>query len=200
MPLQTGIAWIAPPFLGYVNPYFTLAPERANYRLTEHYTADWVMQRYARTVDTEWTFTSRRPTTGYTSPADGGNCMGWYITPGRREVCQPTSQLFVGYDLGLDLDNTVRAGRAQRVTPSAYHSSLLERAPRIRGLELWTSHDDGATWTPVRTTRTTDGRFTATIVNPRLDRTTGAVTLRVRATDEAGNTVDQTTQRAYGLR
>jgi hypothetical protein len=200
IPVQTGLVWIAPPFFAYVNPYFTLPAERANYRLTEHYTADMAMQRYARTVDTSWTFTSQRPTSGFTSPADGGNCMGWYITLGRKDVCQPTSQLFVGYELGLDLDNTVRAGRSQRVTLSAYHNSLLDRAPKVRRLELWVSHDDGATWKSVRTSAKGDDRYAATITNPPLDRTSGAVTLRVRATDEKGNTVDQTTHRAYGLR
>ena len=200
IPVQTGIAWIAYPFFGYVNPYFTLPPERANYRLTEHYTADFAMQRYARTVDTSWTFASRRPTSGFTSLEDGGNCMGWYITVGRKDVCEPTSQLFVGYDLGLDLDNTVRAGRSQRVTLSAYHNYLLDRAPKVRRLELWVSHDDGVTWKSVRTSSVGDGSFAATIANPPLARTTGAVTLRVRATDERGNTVDQTTPRAYGLR
>lgn len=102
--------------------------------------------------------------------------------------------------LDLALDNTARAGRAHRVTLSAYHSSLLERAPRIRDLDLWVSYDDGATWTPVHTSPKGGGRHTAKITHPPLERTAGAVTLRVRAVDERGNTVDQTTHRAYGLR
>ncbi|HEX6352104.1 S8 family serine peptidase [Actinophytocola sp.] len=197
---QQGIVWILPPFFGYLNEYFTLPPEQANYRLTERFTSDYAMQKYARTVNTEWTFTSRRPTSGFTSPEDGGNCMGWYITLGTKDVCQATSQLFVGYDLALGLDNTARAGRAHQVTISAYHSSLLERAPKIRDLDVWVSYDDGTTWKAVRTSPKGGGQFAATVVHPPLDRTAGAVTLRVRAVDEKGNTVDQTTQRAYGLR
>jgi subtilisin family serine protease len=199
IPVQTGIAWIVPGFLGYQNPYFTLPPERGNYRLTEHHTTDYAMQRYARTVDTEWTFASQRPSAGFTSPSDGGNCMGWYITLGRQDVCRSTDQLFVGYDLGLQLDNRLPAGRSHRVTLSAYHSSLLSRAPKVRELKLWVSYDDGAQWTPVRTVAEGGGRYAATISHPRLDRTTGAVSLRVRASDEKGNSVEQTTQRAYGL-
>lgn len=200
IPVKTGLVWILPPFFAYPNPYFTLPESRGNYRLTEHFTTAYTMQRYARTVDTEWTFASSRPTTGYTSPADGGNCMGWYITVGTKDVCSPTSQLFVGYSLGLGLDNTVQAGRAQKVTLRAYHNWLLERAPSVRSLQLWVSYDDGAKWTSVRTSPTGDGAFNATIAHPSLSRTSGAVSLRVRAVDAQGNTVDQTTYRAYGLR
>jgi hypothetical protein len=44
-----------------------------------------------------------------------------------------------------------------------------------------------------------DGAFRVLLNHPRLDRTTGAVTLRVHAWDRAGNTVTQTVDRAYGL-
>jgi hypothetical protein len=200
IPVRTGIVWIAPPFFVYQNAYFTLPPSKGDYRLTEHFTTDYTMQRYARTVDTEWTFSSQRPTSGFTSPADGGNCMGWYMTPGTKDVCQATSQLFVGYDLGLGLDNTLPAGRAQRVSVRAYHSSLLDRAPKVRSLQLWVSYDDGASWKSVRTSPAGDGSYGATIAHPPLSRTAGAVSLRVRAVDDQGNAVDQTTYRAYGLR
>ncbi|MEJ3746542.1 S8 family serine peptidase [Actinomycetes bacterium KLBMP 9797] len=201
VPPQTGIVWIAPPWIAYKNVYYTLPPERATYRLTEKHYALAGMQRWARTVSTEWTFTSERPTTGFRSTADGGNCMGWYITwPNPPDVCQPTNQLFVGYDLGLRLDNTLPAHSVQRVTLSAYHSVLLDRAPRVTGMELWTSVDDGAHWSRVRTQPLGDGRFAATIVHPGLSHTTGAVSLRARAVDAAGNTVDQTIHRAYALR
>jgi hypothetical protein len=201
VPIQSGIAWIAPPWIGYQNPYFTLAPERATYRLTEHFETYRKMQRYARTVDTEWTFSSERPSTGFTSPDDGGNCMGWYLTwPNPPEVCQATSQLFVGYDLGLDLENTLPAGRAHLVTVSAYHSQFLDPAPKVRNLKLWMSVDDGAQWSAVPVWPLRDGRYAALLFHPRLDQTTGAVSLRVHATDAAGNAIEQTVHRAYGLR
>jgi hypothetical protein len=196
IPVQIGIAWLAPPFIGYFNPYFTLPPGPAGYRLTEQFTTDWAMQRYARTVDTSWTFRSQAPASGYTSTADGANCMGWYIRyPSPPDVCQATGQLFLGYDLGLDLDNTLPAGSARFVTVSAYHSPLLDRAPSVTGLQLWQSAD-GTTWTPVHTIPLGGGRYGAILVNPR---GATAVSLKARATDTAGNTVDQTITHAYGL-
>ncbi|GAA4712443.1 S8 family serine peptidase [Phytohabitans rumicis] len=197
VPQQTGIVWIAPPFFLYYNPYFTLPPEKANYRLTERYETWLTTQRYARTVDTEWTFTSQRPTSGYTDTADGANCMGWYITfPKPKDVCQPTSQLFLGYDLNLRLDNTLPAGGTHRITLDAHHSPFLRPAPAIRKLELWTSSNEGGQWTKVPTKALGGGRYAATVTHPG---TAGAMSLRVRAVDAAGNTVTQTVLRAYGL-
>jgi subtilisin family serine protease len=200
VPRQEGLVWIAPPWFAYVNAYFTLPPERANYRLTERHPTLAGAQRWTRTVETEWTFTSERPKSGYTSTADGANCMGWYMTwPKPSDVCQPTSQLFVGYNLGLRLDNTLPAGKSHRITLSAQHSPFLKPAPKVKKLELWTSVDDGAHWTQVRTVPVGGDQYTATLKHPALTGTTGAVSLRVRAVDAAGNTVDQTVHRAYGL-
>jgi hypothetical protein len=202
IPVQLGISWIAPPFFAYWNPYFTLPAEAAQYRLTEHYTTDWVMQRYARTVDTAWTFASQRPTTGFTAPQQGGaNCMGWYIQfPAAPDVCKATDQLFLGYDLGLGLDNTLPAGSIRQVTLRAFHSPLLSGAPAVTGLQLWTSTDGGAHWTAVRTTAVGPGKYAATLANPRSGNAGTAVSLRVLATDASGNTVEQTIQNAYGVR
>jgi hypothetical protein len=160
IPAQGGIAWIAPPFIGYWNPYFTLPPEPAGYRLTEHFTT-------------------------------------WYPTLPTRDTCQPTGQLFLGYQLGLGVDNTLPAGSTRTVTLTAYHSPLLAEPPAVTGLSAWLSPDGGAHWTPVRTTALGGGRYAAVLASPRSPGT--AVTLRVRATDARGNTVDQTIRDAYGL-
>jgi hypothetical protein len=197
LPVRTGIAWIAPPFFGYWNPYFTLPPGLAGYRLTEHFTTDFTMQRYARSVDTAWTFTSGHPDGGYTGPADGATCMGWYLTLPTRDTCQPTGQLFLGYDLGLSLHDTLPAGGTKRVTLTAFHGSLLAAPPAVTGLSAWLSADGGAHWTSLRTRPLGGGRYSATLTNPQSPGT--GVTLRVRATDAAGDTVDQTIQNAYGL-
>lgn len=45
-----------------------------------------------------------------------------------------------------------------------------------------------------------DGRFQVMLKQPELAHTTGAVSLRVKAWDSAGNDVEQTVIRAYGLR
>jgi hypothetical protein len=115
-------------------------------------------------------------------------------------VCQATSQLFVGYDLGLDLENTLPAGRAHLVTVNAYHSQFLDPAPTVKDLKLWMSVDDGGHWSAVPVWPLRDGRYAALLFHPRLDQTTGAVSLRVHAADAAGNTIEQTVHRAYGLR
>lgn len=71
----------------------------------------------------------------------------------------------------------------------------------IQGLELEASFDDGATWTDARVIRPLgNGAYWVMIKHPKLSDTTGAVTLRARAWDNAGNEVSQTIDRAYGLR
>lgn len=69
--------------------------------------------------------------------------------------------------------------------------------PDIAGLKLWASTDDGATYTPVTVKRDKDGTYTA---KARYGAAKGAVTLKVEAWDEAGNTIKQTTVRAFTLR
>jgi hypothetical protein len=62
------------------------------------------------------------------------------------------------------------------------------------------SYDDGVTWQNVPTTATKRNTYTATLHNPPLARTSGAVTLKVSAEDTDGSTIEQTTHRAFGLR
>jgi hypothetical protein len=124
--------------------------------------------------------------------------MGWYITfPNPKDVCRPTGQLFLGYDLGLGLDNTLPAGYPAWATVSAYHSSLLSPAPQVTGLEVSISTDGGGHWSKAPVVPLGGGRFRVLLANPRGG---DAVSLRSRATDAAGNTVEQTIQHAYGLR
>jgi hypothetical protein len=67
-------------------------------------------------------------------------------------------------------------------------------------LKLWMSTDDGAVWHSVQATRLQDGDYRATLHFPKLDRTTGKVSLRAEAWDTGGNRVEQTIIGAYGLR
>ena len=63
------------------------------------------------------------------------------------------------------------------------------------------SYDDGKTWTRPRAAASHGGgNFSATINQPPLSATSGFVSLRVAARDQAGNSVTQTIIRAYGLR
>ncbi|MEV4219203.1 S8 family serine peptidase [Nonomuraea sp. NPDC049725] len=171
-----------------VLPVFTLPQRSGSYRLTAR------NDRH----DTEWTFTA---------PAAGaerlpGSFCSLEVLYGTAEPCKPAPVVFVGYDLGdtLDAANSVRAGRTHAFTVSAYHSPSASDMPGIAGLKLWASTDDGATYTPVPVKRGKDGTYTARTRYPALGATKGAVTLKVEAWDKAGNTVKQTTVRAFDLR
>ncbi|MER5754037.1 S8 family serine peptidase [Streptomyces sp. NPDC002088] len=64
------------------------------------------------------------------------------------------------------------------------------------GLKAWVSYDDGTSWKEAKVQRGADGYLT------KIKNVKGAdfVSLRILATDAAGNQVDQTVLRAYGLR
>ncbi|MGW3582974.1 hypothetical protein ACWDM8_16810 [Streptomyces rubiginosohelvolus] len=64
-------------------------------------------------------------------------------------------------------------------------------------LRVEASYDDGRTWTTARTTAHGHLGFRASLTTPAQRRTW--VTLRVTASDSAGNTVRQTVQRAYAV-
>ncbi|WP_328884844.1 hypothetical protein [Streptomyces sp. NBC_00316] len=69
-------------------------------------------------------------------------------------------------------------------------------APRGVRLKVETSYDDGKSWTEATTVRKASG-FTATVERPSRVHGDTYVTLRVTATDAAGNSVQQTVDRAY---
>ncbi|MFI7056863.1 S8 family peptidase [Streptosporangium canum] len=170
-------------------PAFTLPKGSGTYRLT------------AKNVqhDTEWTFRSP-PAKEHVLP--GSICKLSIITWNLTEYCRPTPVVFAGYDLGdtLAMDNTVRAGRSHRFTVEAYHSPSAAKMPKIAGLKLWMSTDDGAKWTPVPVKRDRDGAYTAGTRYPSLRDTKGAVSLKVEAWDAEGNRLKQTSTRLFNLR
>jgi len=168
-------------------PVFTLPEGPGSYRLTAR------NDRH----DTEWTFT----TPVAADPLPGSFCSLEALY-GTAERCEPTPVVFVSYDLGdtLDVGNSVQAGRRHTFTVSPYHSPSASKMPDIAGLKLWASTDDGSSYAPVAVKRGKDGTYTATTRYPALKQTKGAVTLKVEAWDKAGNTVKQTTVRAFNLR
>jgi subtilisin family serine protease len=204
IPVEEGY-WLF--FIAFVNvPYVVLPDQPGRYRLTESYPAPFKPQRWARTVESEWTFTTGKPTNGfpYRPPLGVGvHCGTWDTftrlgTPDKGS-CEPNKQLYLGYDLDLRLDNTLPAGRAHEIKVSGYHHSYLSSDPELTSLKLSVSYDDGATWQQVQTKKAGRSAYTAVLKHPRLQSTTGAVSLRTEGVDAAGNTIKHTIKRAYGL-
>lgn len=97
----------------------------------------------------------------------------------------------VRFDPKVDVLNRVRADR--RISIPAY----VERggvSVRAKQLSVWTSADDGRTWQQVSVRRTLAGWRVDVRTPP-----SGYVSLRARAVDTAGNRVEQTILRAFGV-
>ncbi len=148
----------------------------ATYRLESVLKRPAPWWRYSTEVDTAWTFTSQRPESG-------------------REFLP---MLQVDYDLDLDLWN-------RAPDQSAYDFRFRPRyAPgageaEVDSVKAWASFNDGGTWKRIGLHDLGNGGFEATLQHPAAAKTSGAVSLRIQATDAEGNAVDQTIMRAYGL-
>ncbi|RSN15531.1 serine protease [Nonomuraea sp. WAC 01424] len=165
-------------------PLFRLPPEKATYRLSAT----------SKKINAVWTFTSFRAEKDTVKP-------GHICAVVSTEPCRPEPMVTVGFDLDdtLDLRNTVATGR-HRFTVNAGHGPSLEAMPKIAGLKVWASTDDGKTWNPVQLSKKKGGSYTATATYPSRDKTTGTVSLKAEAWDTDGNRVEQTTLKAFGLR
>ncbi|HET9141094.1 PA domain-containing protein, partial [Actinophytocola sp.] len=150
----------------------------ATYRLTldAKRSAPWSL--YATETNTSWTFGSRRP------------------PPNRTE--NPALPQ-VDYRIPLDERNRAFAGVMYPLALRVGHVPGASGRD-IREVQAWMSANDGATWQRIDLIRLGHGTVIALVRHPRLADTTGAISLRVRATDAAGNGVDQTVIRAYGLK
>jgi hypothetical protein len=116
----------------------------------------------------------------------------WDFRSGHTSGVQPLPLLQVDYAVRTDLTGRVASG------PHTIGLTLRQQdglaAPTGTALHVEVSFDEGATWTSVRVT----GRGTA--YTALIPTGKGTVSLRVHATDRAGNAVTQTVIRAYGLR
>ncbi|WP_351236922.1 S8 family serine peptidase [Streptomyces sp. NPDC002133] len=107
--------------------------------------------------------------------------------------------LQVDYGVPADLWNTVGGGKRHDLDLTVRHQDGLA-APAGTKLKVEASFDDGKTWKgQVRIKDRGHNRFTATIERPGDHQQGAYVTLRVTASDKAGNTVTQTVERAYLL-
>lgn len=108
-------------------------------------------------------------------------------------VASPLSLLQVDYSVPVDLSGNRVGGRAHLIGLNLRHQDG-HAAPRDTKLQLEVSFDEGTTWRAVRSFGW-DNRYFAMVPAGK-----GSVSLRVHATDGAGNSITQTVIRAYGLR
>ncbi|MEJ3747989.1 hypothetical protein WEI85_32450 [Actinomycetes bacterium KLBMP 9797] len=158
---------------------FEVPAEAGRYTLTTESTRKACWSALSIRQRTQWTFVSAYPKTTEALP------------------------LFaVRYDADLDTRNRAPAGESFTFGVALEPAVTLGRVPSYaksdnKGpfLALSASFDDGGSWERVAVRRDGD-RWLATVDHPA-----GAqhVSLRARATDAAGNTVDQTMIRAYAL-
>ncbi|SEF24458.1 Serine protease, subtilisin family [Amycolatopsis pretoriensis] len=127
-----------------------------------------------------------------------GTQTSWTFRSARSAAPAPLPLLQLDYAVDADAGNRLPAGRRAQVGLTARFQDGMA-APDMRSVQAWASYDDGRTWRAVDVRRTGKS-YAATIDHPSLGATNSYVALRVRATDRAGNAVDQTVLRAYGLK
>lgn len=157
---------------------FPALPDPATYRLVLNSKRSTPWSLYSTETITTWTFSSSRPAAG-------------------KEEHPALSQ--VNFDLTLDeLNRTVdRSAYTFRLSPGHIPGST---GTSFKSTQAWVSFNDGGTWRKIDLVDIGNGSLQATVQHPKIENTTGAVSLRVKATDEAGNSIDQTLYRAYGLK
>ncbi|MFE7616859.1 hypothetical protein [Streptomyces sp. NPDC057496] len=148
-------------------------------------------------VRTAWEYTSERPTESDTPTSQP--CIADVVVKDPGE-CRPEPLIFLRYDLGLDLDNTAKADRLHPITVTGYYQDRLSTPPTVNELRAEASFDGGRTWRPVSSRADGKNTFTVRVKDPKRDKAPDGVALRITATDSAGNEVEQTMPRAYGLR
>ncbi|MEU1677977.1 S8 family peptidase [Micromonospora zamorensis] len=145
----------------------TVAQQMADYRLTLDVDTSLILPISTR-VNTSWTFRSAGP--------DGTGSV-------------PLPLLAVDYALPMDTLNHATGGTAEL----AVRQMRGIKAQKVTSFQVWTSTDDGATWTSARVTGTGDSYRvalpTAAAGQP--------VSLRVKAAANGGSGIDQTIIRAY---
>ncbi|MFJ6572723.1 S8 family serine peptidase [Streptomyces sp. NPDC091292] len=145
-------------------------------------TADYRLDLTTSRASGEWAFGTRTDTS-------------WSFRSGTTDKAAPLPLLQLDYDVPVDADNAVRAGRSHTIGLSVRAQNGLP-APRGVSVRVEASYDDGRHWSGAPVKDRGSRGFTATVVRPsgHGDR---YVTLRVTARDSQGNTVRQTVERAY---
>ncbi|MGW0949886.1 S8 family peptidase [Streptomyces sp. NPDC002623] len=120
-----------------------------------------------------------------------GTHTEWSFASAHTDQQTALGVLSVDYDVaGIDLLNSAEAGHTSKLGLSLRNQSGGVTAG---SLKAWVSYDDGTSWKEVKVK---NGK--AELKHPK--KGAGFVSLRVRASDRDGNTVDQTVVRAFGLK
>lgn len=151
---------------------------KGTYRLdlaVDRTTPEW---RTGVSTRTSWSFAADRPAAG-------------------EQDLLPLLQL--DYDVATDARGAAPGGRLVPLGITARHQDGLD-GRRIKGMEVSTSFDDGATWKDAVAIPWWDGSYQVLLRHPAVGDDGGFVSLRVKAWDDAGNSVEQTVKRAYALK
>jgi hypothetical protein len=158
---------------------FDVPAEPATYRLETTARRSSVSE-YSTRISCTWTFSSARPPEDEPGPKSKGG--------------QPLALMAIRFaPPGLELDNTLRADSALVPITVQWHAGVPPAT--LTELAVEVSFDEGATWRAVEVTRGPGATAVARIDHPQGARHTS---LRARAADSAGNSVEQTIIRAYG--
>ena len=159
---------------GYFDDVVTVPAAKASFRLEVSATRP-TYSAFSTKVDTTWTFTSGRV---------GG------------EEARALPLAAVRFSPKVDQRNRNHEGR-EAMVPVTVQAQPDSGAGPTRHLLVAVSVDDGATWETAETIPAGDGRWVAVVKTPA----SGAeyVSLRAKATDSKGNSVEQTVLRAYAI-
>ncbi|MFF0155714.1 S8 family peptidase [Micromonospora sp. NPDC005203] len=146
---------------------FTVPQRMADYRLNLDVDTSLILPISTK-VSTSWTFRSAGP--------DGTGSV-------------PLPLLALDYALPMDTTNHVTGATAELAVRQAHGV----KAQKVTSLQVWTSTDDGVTWTSARVTASGDSYRVAL---PKASAGQ-AVSLRVKAAANGGSGIDQTIIRAY---
>ncbi|WP_164743516.1 S8 family serine peptidase [Microbacterium sulfonylureivorans] len=150
----------------------TVSAAKAAYRVTLNTHRDVPWWPLSTDVSTEWGFSSSST---------------------KSATALPLLQLDYGVE-GLNALNT--NGRTTELNLYVSHQDR-SAGGKVKGLKLWSSADDGATWTAVRVVPGREaGSYSAKLTAPRGATT---ISLRAEAWDDAGSTFKETVIDAYAV-
>ncbi|HEX8032288.1 MAG TPA: S53 family peptidase [Ktedonobacterales bacterium] len=190
---------------------FAMSPQAANYKLVYDASEHAAFWPTSTQVHTEWSFPSqeRAPDplpAGWTCGGKGGSGGGGRIATDKGSggggsgggSCSFEPLLFTHYSTSAGLNDVIPAGGPAVVDVTVSHQRGAADAP-IASFAAQVSYDDGKTWQDVPATDAGKGVYHLQYTQPALDHTTGYASLRIRGSDSAGSSIDQTITRAYPL-